>query len=269
MKPDQLKGRIVLITGASSGIGWAAALELAKHGASLALAARREERLKELSKLLEPHEVQTLSVPCDVSDRAQALAAVEAVIGRWGRIDFLINNAGIMATRRFHEQDLEEIEAVTRTNFLGAATLIRAALPHMLKQGKGHVVNVGSIAGILGLPYMASYCASKFALSGLTEALRREYRGTGVTFTLLCPGSVDTPMSEESLKDDIYSKHARPKTAAQVAEKIVACCLDRRPELVYGEVPGFLVRLAQFAPRLTDWAVSRIYKSIHPLGRRP
>lgn len=267
MATDALKDQVVLLTGASSGIGWAAALEFARHGARLALAARREEKLRKLAALLGSLKAESLVLPCDVSEPRQSQAALEAVLKRWGRLDILVNNAGINSNRRFHEQPWEEAEGILRTNYLGAAFLIHAALPVLLRQKKGHVVNISSIAGLLGLPYMASYCASKFALTGLTEALRREYYESGVTFTLLCPGTVDTPMASESLKDERLASLARPKTAEQVARKIISCCLRRSPELIYGDAPGFLLRLSKFIPGLVDWVIHQGAKRVHPLGR--
>lgn len=268
MATDALQDQVVLLTGASSGIGWAAALEFAGHGARLALAARREGKLRELAGLLEARKAECLVLPCDVSEPRQARAALEALLKRWGRLDILVNNAGINSSRRFHEQPWEEAEGILRTNYLGSAFLIHAALPVMLSQGRGHVVNVSSIAGLLGLPYMASYCASKFALTGLTEALRREYYESGVTFSLLCPGTVDTPMAGESLKDERLGLLIRPKTAEQVARKIISCCLRRSPELIYGEAPGFLLRLSKFLPAFVDWVIHQGAKRVHPLGRR-
>ncbi|MBI3550967.1 MAG: SDR family oxidoreductase [Elusimicrobia bacterium] len=261
---NRLKDKVVLVTGASSGIGWATAVELAKHGARLALAARRADKLSELSKLLK---TETFLVPCDVTDFKQGRQAIKAVVKTFGRLDILINNAGLMATARYHEQDFHEVERVLRTNYLGAAVLIHEALPVMLKQKEGHIVNVASIAGLLGMPYMAAYAASKFALVGLTDSLRREYYRTGVTLTVVCPGSVDTPMAVENLNDEGLSRLARPKTAEQMAHKIAHCCVNRHPRLIYGDVPGAMIHFAHWAPRLTDWILHHTYGKAHPLGR--
>ncbi len=267
MRRDLLTDKIILLTGASSGIGWATALELARHRPRLALAARRTDKLKELAALVEKSEAEAMVISCDVSDPAQGRKAVEQVLERWGAVDYLINNAGIMATEHFHDQHLAELEALMRTNFLGAAALIQTVLPHMLHRGTGHVLNVASIAGLMGLPYMAGYCASKFALVGLTEALRREYYRTGVTFTVMCPGSVDTPMAAASINDEKLAGLIRPKSAEQVAKAITACLLKKTPELIYGDAPGFLFRLLKFAPKTTDWITHQVVKRFHPLAR--
>jgi uncharacterized protein len=262
----RLRDKVVLLTGASSGIGWETAKAFASRGAKLALAARREDKLRELSGLI-GGAVETLVIPCDVSQPSQGREAVARTVALFGKHDVLVNNAGIMATRRFHQQDLEEIESVMRTNYTGAAALIQAALPGMLTAKSGHVVNVASMAGVMGLPYMAAYCASKHALVGLTESLRREYRGTGVTFSAVCPGSVDTPMASDNLKDEKLGKLARPKTAAQVGALIAETCLTRDAEVLYGDAPGFLLRLTKLMPGLSDWALDIAYRRRHPLGR--
>lgn len=267
MRRDELTDRIVLLTGASSGIGWATALELARHRPRIALAARRVDKLKELAALVEKAEAEALVIPCDVSDPAQGRKAVETVMERWGAVDYLINNAGIMATERFHTQHLAELESLMRTNYLGAASLIQTVLPHMLHRGTGHVLNVASVAGLMGFPYMAGYCASKFALVGLTEALRREYYGTGVTFAVMCPGTVDTPMAAASIQDEKLARLIRPKSAEQVAKAIAACLLKKSPEVIYGDAPGVLFRLLKFAPKTADWLTHQVVKRFHPLAR--
>lgn len=267
MKRDALTDRIVLLTGASSGIGWATALELARHRPRIAIAARRGDKLKELAALIEKGDAEALAIPCDISDPAQGHKAVEIVLERWGAVDYLINNAGIMAHEHFHSQHLAEIESLMRTNFLGAASLIQAVLPHMLNRGSGSVLNVASVAGILGIPYMAAYCASKFALVGLTEALRREYYGTGVHFAVICPGTVDTPMAAASIKDEKLSHLLRPKTAEQLAKAITACLLKKSPEVIIGDAPGLLIKLLKLAPKTSDWITHQVVKRFHPLAR--
>lgn len=266
-KASKLEDKVMILTGASSGIGWATALELAPYRPRLILVARRDDKLKELARRIKDSAAEVRAYKCDVSDLRQGKQLIAEVLKRWGRIDILINNAGIMATRRFEKQSMAEVESVMRTNYLGAVNLVREALPAMLTQGRGHIINVASMAGMMGLPYMASYCASKFALVGFTEALRREYYGTGVTFTAYCPGSVDTPMTSETLKDVRLRKLTRAKTAGQAAKKLISCALKPRPELIYGEAPGFLLKLLRLAPGATDWLTHQVYKRVHPMAR--
>lgn len=263
-----IKGSVVLLTGASSGIGWATAVELSRRGARLALAARREDKLKALAEELAALPgAEALVLPWDVGRTERAPEIVQAVLDRFGRLDAVVNNAGVAVHARFHEQDFAELESVARVNYLGAAALTRAALPALLDRRAGVILNVASIAGLIGLPYMASYCASKFALVGLTEALRREYRGSGVSFVAFCPGSVDTPMVEEQLKDPGLARLARPKTPEQAARAIAALLEAPRPEAIYGEAPGAVVRLARLVPGLADRLIAAAARRFHPLAR--
>lgn len=263
-----LNGKTVLVTGASSGIGTAAARAFSDRGCRVALAARSVEKLEALAKELGSGGAECFVISCDIRDKEQAKTAVEAVVGRWGRLDILVNNAGVQRFGAFHEQDIEVIEDLMRTNLLGAIYASHAALAHMTERGGGHVVNVSSIGGLMGMPWTAAYSASKFGMVGLTEALRREYRGTGIRLSAFCPGTVDTPMAAEPLKDERLRRKLRPKTAEGTAEKIVECVLGDKPELVYGEVPGFLLRLMSFFPRIGDWIVHRNFSRHHPQVRK-
>jgi len=207
-------------------------------------------------------------LPLDVSDVDQDRKAIEQILQRWGQIDILINNAGMLAIARFHEQRISEIEKLLRVNYLGAAALTHAVLPGMLKRNCGHIVNVSSIAGTTGFPYISAYCGSKFAMVGWTDALRREYYGTGVTFTSFCPGTVDTPMIAVGMKNERFRKVTRPRTPEQVAQRILNCCRKRTREVIYGEVPSFVAKTARFFPAIVDWFFFQIYRRVHPLARQ-
>ena len=259
-----LAGKTVLITGASSGIGWETARAFARRGCRVALAARRKEKLTALASSLREMGTETLVISCDVRDRGQAKKAVEEVVRRWGRLHILINNAGISDLQSFDRQDLDRIEDVFNTNILGTVYTTHAALAHMRENGEGHIVNVSSMAGLVGVPWMAAYSSSKFAIVGLTEALRRELHGSGIRLTAFCPGTVDTAMTAEPLKDENLRKRVRPKTPEETADRIVWAVHNETPEVVFGEVPAFLLRMAKFFPRFTDCAMHRIFTRIHP-----
>jgi len=262
-----LKGRTVLVTGASSGIGAAACRAFSAQGCRVAMAARRKEKLDSLAQELSTASVDILGIECDIRDAAQARGAVEEVVRRWGALDILVNNAGVQRFGRFHEQDLGELEDLIQTNLLGVVYASHAALRRMSDAGSGHIVNVSSIGGLMGMPWTSVYSASKFAVVGLTEALRREYRGSGVRLSVFCPGTVDTPMAAEPLKDEGLRRTVKPKSAEQAAERIVDCVLKGSLELVYGEVPAFVLRLMRFFPGLADWAVHRSFTRHHPQVR--
>lgn len=243
------EGKVALITGASSGIGEAVARRFAREGMKLMLAARRVDKLEALAQELGNG---ALAVRCDVSDPADAKAAVARALEAHGRLDVLINNAGVNDYGLFHNKPVEVFEKIIRINILGAIYVLRAAIEPMRAARSGHIVNVASTAGHIGVPHMAVYSASKFALVGLTQALRIENRNSGVTLTAFCPGTVDTAMADGLIDKIGTASLFPPKTAEQVAEKIFRTLARPRPEVLFGETPAPLVRLAKLFPGLAD-----------------
>jgi NAD(P)-dependent dehydrogenase (short-subunit alcohol dehydrogenase family) len=255
-----IAGKTVIVTGASSGIGWATALAFAEKGAKVAVCARRAEKLAELGKLIRSKGADCLELTCDVSKREDAKRTVAAVVEAWGGVDILVNNAGMNEYRLFEELELDEAETIVRTNLLGPMYLVHEALPS-LKTRRGHVVNVSSAAGLRGFPYMAAYSASKWGLIGFTEALRAELRSSGVTLTAFCPGAVDTPMMDKAFVDPKLARRAAlfSKTTEGCARKIVRAVEWSRAELIYAEAPGFVYKFAKFFPGLTDLLIAASY----------
>ena len=171
---------VVVITGASAGIGRATAIRFAREGATIVLAARSRDRLQRLAQRLEERfGVETLAIACDVRDREQVAALVEAALAGFGRIDVLVNNAGYGLYGRIEDTPDEAFRDLLETNVLGVHHAVRAVLPHMRRRASGHIVNVGSVVGKRSWPYHGAYAASKFALTGLTQALRGELAGSG------------------------------------------------------------------------------------------
>lgn len=190
-------GKVVVITGGSRGLGLHIAEVFGKHGAHLVLAARNADELAEALGTLHQRGAihnghSALTVVCDVTQPEDCAKLVEAAIERYGRIDVLINNAGVIDVAPFQDQPLEAFEQSMRINFFGALHTIQAVLPHMQRMGSGRIVNIGSIGGKIGVPHMLPYVASKFALTGFTEGLRAELSGTGVKVTLVAPGLMRT-----------------------------------------------------------------------------
>ena len=186
--------QVVLITGASSGIGQRLAIDLAARGATVVGCARSRERLLETERELKRHSGASTVHVCDVSDPQQVKAMVEKVLAQFGRIDILIDNAGFGFYKSFTDSPLESIEAVLRTNFLGAVYCVKEVLPSMIARRSGHIVNIASGAGKIGTPNMAAYCASKFAMIGLSESLYHELRPLGIQVSVISPGPVRTKM---------------------------------------------------------------------------
>lgn len=184
----QLRGKNVVITGASSGIGRATALEMARRGADVVLAARRAERLEEVAAECRARGVRAVAVPADVTKPEDCRRLIDAA----GEIDVLVNNAGFAVLGPIAGLPLAELREMMDTNYFGAVHCTQAALPGMLARGSGTIVNVGSITGLMGFARMGGYCATKFALVGFTEALRDEVMGRGVRVALVCPGTTET-----------------------------------------------------------------------------
>jgi len=190
----EFKDKVVLITGASAGIGRRLALDMAERGAVVVGCGRSQERLVETLAAMKRHSPSSSVHLCDVGNAEQVKSMIQKVLSELGRIDILINNAGFGIYQSFNNSPLDSIEGIVRTNLLGAVYCIKEVLPSMIQRGSGHIVNISSVAGKIGTPNMASYCASKFALIGLSETLYHELRPLGIQVSVICPGPVRTKM---------------------------------------------------------------------------
>jgi short-subunit dehydrogenase len=245
----EIAGAIALVTGASSGIGAALSRDLSAAGASVALVARSEQRLAELSARLAP--ARCVPFPCDVRDRAAVAETVLAVRRQLGPIDLLVNNAGIGRYRSFLDTAPEEVDTILDTNLHGALHFTRAVLPEMLRRRHGHVVNVASIAARIGSRNHAIYCASKFALAGFTESLGYELEGTGVGITLVNPGVIDTPFFDhESFAAFPARARARAIPAATVSAAILRAIRRGDHEVTVPRIYAVGTMLKTVAPGL-------------------
>ena len=189
-----LSGQVVAITGASSGIGEATALAYAERGASVALAARRSDRIEALAKRIEDEGGRAVALPTDVSDERQARAFVEHAYEHLGRLDILVNNAGVMLLGPVEGADTEHWRRMVGANVMGVLYCTHAALPVMREQGGGHIVNVSSVAGRRAALGAAVYNFTKFGLTGFSEGLRQEALHMGVRVTVVEPGFVETEL---------------------------------------------------------------------------
>jgi clavulanate-9-aldehyde reducatase len=194
----ELSGKAVAITGASSGIGEATALALAKAGASVALGARRKDRIDALAARIEDEGGTAVPLEVDVADESQARAFVETAHERLGRLDSLVNNAGVMLLGPVEQADSEQWRTMINVNVLGLLYCTSAALPIMREQGGGDIVNVSSVAGRFARAGNAVYAATKFAVGAFSEGLRNEVTEAGIRVTLIEPGMVDTELQSHN-----------------------------------------------------------------------
>ena len=255
-----LAGAAVAITGASSGIGRECARAFARKGARVALAARRLDRLEELAEEIRGRGGEALAMAVDVAEDGQVERFVRAAADRYGRLDVMVNNAGYGIRGRVAEMAVEAHDRLMRVNYLGTVRGCRAAVPIMLAQRRGVIINVSSIVGHRSLPTGGAYAATKAAQIALTEALRVELRGTGVHACSVHPVGTETEFGQVQAREsgDAAPKPFGPQQPARlVADAIVRCAERPRPE-VYPYAPSrAIVWLNALAPGLVDWLSAR------------
>ena len=248
-----LHGRSVVITGASSGIGRAAAIAFAKRGANLVLAARRVEKLEEVKREVEALGVKALVVPTDVTDPAQVQRLIDASIEHYGKIDVLINNAGVGMMGAFNETPIEEIREVFEVDFFSVVQMMRAALVAMERDEEGVIVNIASTAGLMPSPYISAYNAAKAALVMLSESVNVEYMGSRIHIVAYCPHITESSFQEAKRTSGRYRNWIRfgsVVTAEAVAEDIVRAVLRPRPLVIHGLLSRVSWKVRALAPWL-------------------
>lgn len=253
-------GAVAIITGASSGIGAAAARAFANAGADVVLAARSAAALEALAANLPG---RPLVVPTDVRHAAEARHLIEQVIAERGQIDLLINNAGVGVAAPVASLPATALHEALEVNLFGPLATIQAALPHMRQRRQGHIINVSSVVGVHTLPYIGGYAATKAALDRLTEALRIELRGSGIAVTLLRPGTTRTPFQSRRLGSG--GQVQRRTTPAGVPPAAVARALlraaRRAPRVAYVSFTDRIpLMLASLAPALAERALAWAFR---------
>ena len=259
------KSRVVAITGASAGIGWATALRLARDGAAVVACARRTARLERLRAEVEAAGGQILVLTADVTREADMRSLVTRAVERFGRLDVMICNAGFGIYGAIDDITPDQMRKLMDVNYFGTYYATRAALPLFRRQGSGHIVMVSSIVGKRGVPFMGAYSATKFAQVGLAECLRSEVEGSGIHVTVVCPVSSPTEFTEVMLRETgraITQSVGPRQTAEQVADAIARAIERPVPEVYpYAKSRG-LVLLNAVAPGFCDRLVKKY-------GRQP
>jgi NAD(P)-dependent dehydrogenase (short-subunit alcohol dehydrogenase family) len=264
------RDRTVLITGASSGIGRDIAMSLSRMDAQVAMLARRTALLDELKGQVESAGARALALGADVTRASEVRGAVDRTLETFGAIDILVNSAGVLIPDNVESMDPADLERMMGVNLYGTVHAMQAVLPSMRARSRGNIVNIASLAGRRGLPPLGGYCATKFAVVGLTEALRVELYGSGITASLIMPGIVDTPMVRESnskkpeLPDNIIAMPPQWVTWAVIAAVVLGLAeVDVPPGAAVAE------KLAALFPGLTDAVIALGNSLMGWAGRRP
>jgi NADP-dependent 3-hydroxy acid dehydrogenase YdfG len=203
---SNIEGKVVVITGASSGLGEATARHLAAQGAAVVLGARRADRIAALAGELTAAGHKAIAVPTDVTDRDQVRRLVDTAVEEFGRIDVMLNNAGLMPLAPLERLKLDEWDRMIDVNIKGVLYGVAAALPHMQARKSGHIINVSSVYGHVVDPGATVYCATKFAVRALSEGLRREVKPYDIRTTVISPGAVSTELLEHIGEKDIQAE---------------------------------------------------------------
>ncbi|MBC8266787.1 MAG: SDR family oxidoreductase [Flavobacteriales bacterium] len=250
-----MENKVIIITGASSGIGKSLAFALAKKENKLVLAGRNKEKLTAVAEKIKAKNISAIIVVTDVCKAKDCQKLIEKTIAEFGRIDVLINNAGISMRALFNESDLDVIKKVMNTNFWGTVFCTKYALPHLLKT-TGSIVGISSIAGYVGLPERSAYSASKFAMNGFLESLRSENLENNLHVLIACPGFTKSNIRKSALLKDGSFQNESPRnenrmmTAEQVAKKIV-CAINCKKDFITMSTNGKLILfINRFFPKL-------------------
>lgn len=251
-----LKEKTVVVTGASSGIGRAVALEMARRGANVVLGARRRDKLEAVAAECRALGVNATAVATDVT----RIEDCQRLISEAPCVDVLVNNAGFAIYDSVAEAKPEELRSMMDTNYFGAVNCTQAVLPQMLARGEGSIVNVGSITGIMGFARMSGYCATKFAMIGMTEALRDEVVGRGVRVALVCPGTTETEffVKAERGKMPGASRLILAVKPERVARAVCDAAEDGRYRRILPLFAAVYMRMKELFPRLAHLLMRRV-----------
>jgi len=264
-----LKGKVVLITGASSGFGEDTARLLAKEGCQVVLAARRLDRLQALAAEIQNQGGSAFAIPVDVTQRAEIDVMVQTVLDLYQRIDILFNNAGFGAMNWFNRLNIERsIETLIQVNLIGTMLVTRAVLPHMLKRGEGHIINMVSVAGLISPPLIATYSASKYGVRAFTDSLRREVAPFGIKVSGIYPGPATTEfgkvMERTETRETVNRIIHFHLTSEYVAGRVVDLAKHPRRSLVIPWWFRIITTFDTFFPVVVDWILYSFSKRTRP-----
>mgnify|MGYP002640346911 CR=1 FL=1 len=265
---NSLKGKVVLITGASSGFGEHAAKLFAQEGCRVVLAARRLNLLQQLADEIQDAGGEALAIPVDVAECSEIDVMVKSTLDIYGQIDILFNNAGFGQLDWLENLDMKrDIETQIAVNLTGLIQVTRAVLPHMIEQGSGHIINMSSIAGFTAAPLYSVYAATKFGVRGFTNALRCEVRHFDIRVSGIYPGAAATEFSKHIAKDSIKNSFKSPvwmlMTSEFVAQQVVKTAKRPRRALILPWWMSVVVFLNNNFPWISDFFQIQFAKKYH------
>lgn len=267
---NTLHGKVVLITGASSGFGEDAARLFAKEGCKVVLAARRLEKLQQLAADIQSEGGEAIAIPVDVNEPVEIDLMVKTALDLYERIDILFNNAGFGGMGWFEELEPERhIATLVRVNLIGTMLVTRAVLPHMLKRREGHIINMSSVVGLVASPLITTYSASKFGVRAFTDSLRREVSPFGVTVSGMYPGPAETEFGlhlKQNRTREIIRKFINLRmTSSYVASRVVDLAKRPRRSLVIPWWFNIVTTFDTLFPIVVDWILYVFAKKTHNL----
>lgn len=253
-----LKGKRVLLTGATGGLGQALATELAKKGTQLALVGRDEAKLSNLKSMLTIAGCNVVSITADLSEDGANIHIAEMAKQQMGDIDILINNAGVLDFTKFEQQSDARIAQMIHTNVTAPIQLTHAIIDDFIAKNKGHIVFVGSIFGSLGFPYFATYCASKFAVHGFSQSLRRELLGSNIGITYIAPRGIKTSMNDARTVTMWEKTGSQMDDAHTVAKRIIKALEKQQQEVFIGQPQSLFACMNGVWPALVSNGLKKL-----------
>jgi short-subunit dehydrogenase len=267
---NTLQGKVVLITGASSGFGEEAARLFAKEGCKVVLAARRLEKLQQLAAEIQNDGGEAIAIPVDINQKAEIEVMVQTALDLYQRIDILFNNAGFGAMDWFEELEPERhIQTLISVNLIGTMLVTREVLPDMLDRGSGHIINMASVAGLIASPLITSYTASKYGVRAFTDSLRREVAPFGIRVSGIYPGPAETEfgshLRKHRLRETINRIIDLRMTPAYVARRVVEIAKYPRRSLIIPWWFRIITTFDMLFPVVVDWILYLFVKKTHKL----
>lgn len=248
------KDKVIWITGASSGIGEALALEFAKQGARLIISARREDELKRVATLTKLPDLDLMVLPFDLKDTSNASGLTANIINKFGRIDILVNNGGMSQRSEMEKTSIEIDRDLMEVNYFSAVNLTRAVLPYMKRQKSGHVIVISSVAGKFGFYLRSGYSAAKHALHGFFDSFRLETEKSGIKTLIVCPGKIKTNISLNAVTNKgahgkMDPSHENAMSAEECASIILKAIQNNDEEILVGGKELLAVKIKRFFPK--------------------